>query len=225
MKILYTLLVASFFVSCSTAQTKTVDAAKFNAEINNSGNIILDVRTAEEFESGHITGALQADWNNQAQFIERIASIDKHAEIYIYCLAGGRSNAAMNYMAQQGYTHITNLKGGINAWNQAGLPVEGQSNVPQLTLKDFTASIPQKGTILVDFSATWCPPCKKMEPIIASLEKQKYQVMRIDGGEQKDLSAAMKISGFPTIIIYKDGVETYRKTGIISEEELLKALQ
>lgn len=225
MRIVFGIVLIAVFSQCTNAQNKTVAAAAFKAEIVDSNVIILDVRTAEEYASGHIHGALQADWNNPKQFEERVAAIDKNAPIYVYCLAGGRSAAAQNYLVEHGFKNITNLKGGITAWNQAGYPTEGESNVAQISKKEYLASIPSSGTVLVDFGAIWCPPCKKMEPIVQSLVNQKYQVIRIDGGAQKELVADMKISAFPTFIIYKDGKETYRKTGIVSEEELIKEMQ
>lgn len=222
--------------SCSNAQTEermvtnkegvkatTVTAETFQKDIEQPNIVILDVRTAGEYESGHIDRALQADWTNQNEFKERVKAIDKNAPIYIYCLGGGRSAAAQNYLIQNGFTNITNLQGGINAWNQAGYPTVGNSNVPQISRKDYEASIPKEGTVLVDFSAEWCPPCKKVEPIVKSLEEEGTQVIRIDGGNQKELCKDMQITGFPTLIIYQNGKEVTRKTGLISESEL-KAL-
>lgn len=223
---------------CSNAQTEeqvvankkevkatTVNAETFKKDLEQPDIVILDVRTAGEYESGHINHALQADWTNQSEFKERVKAIDKNAPIYIYCLGGGRSAAAQNYLVQNGFTNITNLQGGINAWNQAGYPTVGTTNVTQISLKEYEASIPKEGTVLVDFSAEWCPPCKKVEPIVKSLEEEGTQVIRIDGGNQKELCKAMQISGFPTLIIYKNGKESARKTGLISEAALKALLQ
>jgi rhodanese-related sulfurtransferase len=94
---------------------------------------VLDVRKATEFKNGHLKNALQADWTNKQQFFERIKYVDKDRPVYIYCLAGGRSAAAAAWMRENGFTKVVELSGGINAWKNAGKPVEGNTNVKQMT--------------------------------------------------------------------------------------------
>lgn len=241
MKIIYSLGFSLILISCSSAQTETkevvksqaslqatastVDASTFQKNMHETNAVILDVRTAGEYESGHIEGALQADWTNSTQFTERIQAIDKNAPVYIYCLGGGRSAAAQSYLIKNGFNKVVNLQGGINAWNQAGLPTVGTQNVKQISRKEYDASIPKTGTVLVDFSAEWCPPCKKVEPLLKELENEGTQIIRFDGGSQKELCAALQVSGFPTLILYKDGKEVKRHVGLISKEELAAFMQ
>jgi thiol-disulfide isomerase/thioredoxin len=99
------------------------------------------------------------------------------------------------------------------------------TSVPQISMKQFLASIPADKTVLVDFGAEWCPPCKKMEPIVGQLEAEGTTVIKVDGGAQKDLCKEMQIGAFPTFIVYKNGVETFRKTGLMTEEALKEALK
>jgi len=202
-----------------------LDPKAFELAIQTSGIQLLDVRTAGEYESGHIKGALQADWTNKTQFQERVAALDKTRPVYVYCLSGGRSGAAQQWMLSNGFTNVINMQGGMNTWNQAGLPVEGTSKVSQISKKDFMKSIPVDKTVLVDFGAEWCPPCMKMAPIVDELEKAGTTVIKIDGGTQKDLCKEMQIGAFPTFIVYKNGVETWRKTGVVTKEELEAALK
>lgn len=242
MKFIYSLGISVALLSCSNAQTETeqtkiektttqqvisttVDPSTFQKNMTEANAVILDVRTAGEYETGHISGALQADWTNQTQFSERIQAIDKNAPVYIYCLGGGRSSAAQNYLIQNGFTKVINLRGGINAWNQANLPTEGVQNVKQITLKEYEVSIPKKGIVLVDFSAEWCPPCKKVEPLLKDIETKGTQIIRFDGGTQKELCNTLKISGFPTLILYKDGKEVKRHVGLITAEELAELIK
>ena len=221
-------VVLAFILLISGALNSTfaqvLDPKAFELAIQTPGIQLLDVRTAGEYESGHIKGALQADWTNKTQFQERVAALDKTKPVYVYCLSGGRSGAAQQWMLSNGFTTVTNMQGGMNAWNQAGLPVEGASKVPQISKKDFMKSIPTDKTVLIDFGAEWCPPCKKMAPIVDELEKEGNTVIKIDGGTQKELCKDMQISAFPTFIVSKNGVEIWRKTGIVSKEELQQAL-
>ena len=209
----------------AVTHAQVLDPKAFELAIQTAGIQLLDVRTAGEYESGHIKGALQADWTYKTQFQERVAALDKSKPVYVYCLSGGRSGAAQQWMLSNGFTQVTNMQGGMNAWNQAGLPVEGASKVPQISKKDFMKSIPTDKTVLVDFGAEWCPPCKKMAPIVDELEKAGTSVIKIDGGTQKDLCKEMQIGAFPTFIVYKNGVETWRKTGVVTKEELEAALK
>ncbi|MFY7990506.1 MAG: thioredoxin domain-containing protein [Fluviicola sp.] len=218
-------LLLLLFAAPTITNAQVLDPKAFELAIQTSGIQLLDVRTAGEYESGHIKGALQADWTNKTQFQERVAALDKTRPVYVYCLSGGRSGAAQQWMLNNGFTNVINMQGGMNAWNQAGLPVEGTSKVSQISKKDFMKSIPVDKTVLVDFGAEWCPPCKKMAPIVDELEKAGTTVIKIDGGTQKDLCKEMQIGAFPTFIVYKNGVETWRKTGVVTKEELEAALK
>lgn len=188
---------------------------------------ILDVRTAAEFKTGHIKNALQADWSQQQQFLDRIQYVDKDRPVYIYCLVGGRSAAAAAWMRQNGYREVRELTGGINSWKRAGKPLEGSSTEPQLTMEQFMASIPKDKTTLVDVGATWCPPCIKMQPVVDEIEKSLGKdkvLMKIDAGVHTELLKALDIEPIPVFIVYKNGKEVWRKQGIVSKEELLSHL-
>lgn len=188
---------------------------------------ILDVRTAGEYQSGHLKNALQADWNNAAQFKERTAALNKNIPVYVYCLSGGRSAAAAQWLQQQGYNNVVALKGGMNSWKQSGKPVETTVAAVQMNMTDYNTLIKSDGTYLVDFGAEWCPPCKKMEPVLNDLEKSagsKFKLIKVDGGVHTNVMTALKVVSLPTFIIYKKGKETWRKEGIVTIEELRAAL-
>lgn len=194
-----------------------------------SGNIqVLDVRKATEFKTGHIKNALQADWTNKDQFFDRIQYVDKDRPVYIYCIAGGRSAAAAEWMRSNGYKSVIELSGGLLAWKNAGKPVEGSSNEKQMTLEEYQASIPAGNTVLVDFGAEWCPPCVKMEPVLAAIKKDaslKFDFIKIDAGIHSELMKSMNIESIPVFIVYKNGKETWRKQGLVSQEELSAQLK
>ena len=223
-----TLLFSVIIFSC-TAQTKTsLTADEFEKEITTKENIqILDVRTPGEFFSGHIKNALQADWNDKAEFERRLAFIDKNKPVYVYCLAGSRSAAAADKMRKSGYTNVYQLTGGTNAWRAANKPLEGKSTEKQMSINELNTAINASKTVLVDFGASWCPPCKQMEPVLQSLtenNKGKFTLVKVDGGRDQDILQAYKVTALPVFIVFKDGKEVWRKDGIATEKELAEQL-
>ena len=230
MKHLLPLFCCLLILSCSSQsqQTDKIEAIEFSKAINKPGIQILDVRTSQEFNSGHIENSLWADWLNKSQFLERVQHIDREKPVYIYCLSGGRSHAAASWMRTNGFKNVIELVGGINAWKYNNLPLAGMSNEPQLTLEQYQKSIPPKGTVLVDFGATWCPPCVKMEPVLKSLLADKslhFTLSKIDAGIHTNLLKSMSIESIPVFIVYKDGKEIWRKQGIFKKEELSAQLK
>lgn len=85
--------------------------------------------------------------------------------------------------------------------------------------------------ILIDFSASWCPPCKMMkedvwpDATIAQLASSKYIPLFVDVDEQQALASKYSVDAIPTVLILdKDGQTLFRKTGYISVPDLTRAL-
>ena len=230
MKNVWFLLLLFSIASCKGQQdsSRKLDPGAFEKGISKPGIQVLDVRTAGEFKSGHIKNALQADWTDKQQFNDRIQYVDKNKPVYIYCLAGGRSAAAAEWMRQNGFKNVMELVGGINAWKRENKPLEGMGNEEQMTIEQYWSLIPKDNTTLVDFGAPWCPPCVKMAPVIDELEKTKdldFHLVKVDAGLHTDVMKALNIEPIPEFIIYKNGKEVWRKQGIVTKEELVQQLQ
>ena len=89
---------------------------------NNEDNhyfIILDVRTADEYKSGYIIGAINIDYYS-TEFQADIGKLDKNKQYLVYCKAGVRSAAAVRIMLDLGFQKTQNLDGGITKWIQDG---------------------------------------------------------------------------------------------------------
>lgn len=224
------ILSATFLFSIQAfSQSKiTIPVADFDKGIHQKNIQLLDVRTQREYNSGHLKNSFLADWTDRKTFQDRIQSLDKNKPVYAYCLSGGRSNAAAIWLKQQGFKEVYNLDGGIVAWKRNSKPVEGVEFVKQISSDDFFKSLPKNKTVLVDIGAVWCPPCKKMEPVIKELQKDNgnlFSLVNVNGGEQDTLAKTLNADSFPTFIIYKKGKEVWRKQGIVSKEELLSQLK
>ncbi len=230
MKITVTFFLAlSMFISYTTgAQQTDLSVVEFKKGLEKASVQILDVRTQTEYNSGHLQNAFLADWTKPDVFSERIKSLNKNNPVYVYCLSGGRSGAAADKLRQKGFKEVYNLQGGMMAWKGAQMPVEGKVIAEAITMEEFFSKIPTNKTVLVDIGAVWCPPCKKMEPVIKDLVQQKqldFVLITIDGGAQEKLATDLHADAFPTFIIYKNGKETWRQSGIVSKETLIQRLK
>lgn len=215
------LAVAACLLSTSYAVAQSVNVETFDKGMHAANVQIFDVRTAGEYNSGHISGSLQADYTNQTEFVDRVQYLDKQKPVYIYCLSGGRSSAAAKWMRENGFKEVVEMDGGIRAWKEAGKLLEGAGPEKQLAVGDFRESI-QKGLVLVDVGAAWCPPCRAMEPVLQQfLEKHKdVQLVKVDGGKDQEVMEAISAKKLPTFVFYKNGKEQWRKEGIMEAKEL-----
>jgi len=105
------------------AGIKTISAAEAYAIFGKSGVIFLDVREPDEFNAGHIPGAINIPRGLlESRVGEQIT--DKNTTIVVYCRSGVRSALASATLVKMGYKGILNMDGGWKAWQKAGYPVE-----------------------------------------------------------------------------------------------------
>ncbi|HOY49404.1 MAG TPA: rhodanese-like domain-containing protein [Chryseolinea sp.] len=92
-----------------------LDVATFQSKVKESSNaVVLDVRTAEEFKTGNIEGAINIDFK-ASDFEQKIANLDKSKTYFVYCLSGIRSAKAADRMSELGFTSLYTLDGGYRA--------------------------------------------------------------------------------------------------------------
>jgi rhodanese-related sulfurtransferase len=108
--------------SSSNEATKKVDPVEFSEVIAQPGVIILDVRTPEEFNAGHIANAININMAD-SKFSSEVSKLDKNATVAVYCRSANRSAVATKEMAELGFTDMYDMQGGIIDWEAAGGPV------------------------------------------------------------------------------------------------------
>lgn len=221
----YVFLLIITFSSCdSIAQQKlSITVTEFESKWQTGSYQLLDVRTTGEYKTGHLKNSLQADWLNKQQFEERARHLNKSKPVLVYCASGVRSEQAARWLLKQGFTEVFNLKGGTSAWQIAGRQLEADVATEQMTVNVFQQKVQTGGIVLVDIGAEWCPPCKKMEPVIHQLQAEltgKFKLIKVDGGNDIEVMKHVKADALPTFIIYKNGKEIWRDFGIISKEIL-----
>lgn len=88
---------------------------------------------------------------------------------------------------------------------------------------NFKNFINQTQLTIVDFYATWCPPCKMLAPIVEELAKEAngYAIAKIDIDQAIDIANEYGVMSIPTIIFYKNGEEIHRLVGFRNKDELL----
>ncbi|NQU86285.1 MAG: thioredoxin [Mariniphaga sp.] len=104
--------------------------------------------------------------------------------------------------------------------------VKKSSKILIVNKKNFSG-ITRRGLVLVDFWAAWCQPCKLMLPVlneIAETESVDVKVAKVNVEYEKQLAAKFKIKNIPTCIIFKDGVEYKRFSGVKTKRFLLKEI-
>lgn len=82
--------------------------------------------------------------------------------------------------------------------------------------------------VLLDFTATWCAPCRVLKPILAKLATEgagRFKVRVVDGDENPGLAVRYGVRGFPTTIAFANGKEIGRQVGLTTKERLLKLVE
>ncbi len=102
----------------TAAKEETLPSKKFDKRMKKRNTVVMDVRTAEEYASGHIPNSLNIDVQ-QEDFTSRIQSLDKSKTYLLYCRSGKRSAKALNIMKENGFDKVYHLEGGITAWKGA----------------------------------------------------------------------------------------------------------
>ena len=98
--------------------------AKEFAELQLSDtDVILDVRTLDEWNEGHLTGAIHIDYFSDS-FEDDITHLDKSKTYYVYCRSGKRSKDAIHVMHRQGFEHCINITDGILGLEKTSLTIE-----------------------------------------------------------------------------------------------------
>ena len=85
-------------------------------------NVILDIRTKEEYLGGHLANSKNIDYY-ASDFKEELNKLDKQQTYLIYCRSGNRSSTALQIMKGLGFSKVYELEGGLNAWTTDNLPI------------------------------------------------------------------------------------------------------
>lgn len=112
-----------FLLSASLAGAQRMNASEFQKALQAKGGVLVDVRTAAEFASGHLNGAILIDFR-EPSFLKRMEAYRNKPSVLIYCASGNRSGQALQQLNGKGFKNVSDLLGGMGAWRAAGYPVK-----------------------------------------------------------------------------------------------------
>jgi rhodanese-related sulfurtransferase len=146
----------------NTSNTKTINTSitveEFEKKLSDGNAQLIDVRTPEEYNQGHLKGALNYNINS-SEFENQLSKLDKNKPVLVYCLSGGRSGSAAEMMADKGFTEVYNMQGGIMKWIAANKKLDEvivSATNKGMTEADFNQLLKSDKFVLVDYNAKWC---------------------------------------------------------------------
>jgi thioredoxin 1 len=90
---------------------------------------------------------------------------------------------------------------------------------------NFENIIQSEKPILIDFFATWCGPCKMLAPILKEVKEslgERITILKIDVDKNQGLSTKYQVRGVPTMILFQNGNQLWRQSGVLTKEEIIK---
>lgn len=100
-------------------------------------------------------------------------------------------------------------------------------NVLELTSGNFDETVKGSGTVLVDFWAEWCGPCKMLAPLLDQLADEhvgKVKITKVNVDQEEDLARKFNVSSIPTLVIFKDGEVAEQLVGMTPKATLEQKL-
>ncbi len=216
------------FQSCGQqGEVKHLSAKDFQQQITDSTGILLDVRTIQEFNNGHLEGAQQLNFYDR-NFGAMLLELPKEKPIFLYCNTGYRSAIAARFLVQQGYTRVYNMQRGIMEWNINRLPVVRGAGEPtnqenHFDINQLVTIINHDSLVFIDFYAPWCAPCQRMMPLVDSLIEEfsgRVHILKINADASQELVREMRIPGVPYFVLFHNGNIAFHKGGMMTRKEI-----
>ncbi|SDB61184.1 thioredoxin [Flavobacteriaceae bacterium MAR_2010_188] len=93
---------------------------------------------------------------------------------------------------------------------------------------NFSEIINGDKPVLIDFFATWCGPCKVLGPILEEVKEElgeTAKIIKIDVDKNQELASKYQVRGVPTMILFKNGKQVWRQSGVLQKKEILEVIK
>ncbi|SFF11692.1 thioredoxin [Flavobacterium xueshanense] len=94
-------------------------------------------------------------------------------------------------------------------------------------MNNFDTIIQSEKPVLIDFFATWCGPCKMLGPVLKEVKDSlgdRVSIIKIDVDKNQQISSQYQVRGVPTMILFQNGKQLWRQSGVLSKEEIIKTI-
>ncbi len=92
---------------------------------------------------------------------------------------------------------------------------------------NFQKLINSEKPVLVDFFATWCGPCQTLGPILKQVKDElgeRVSIIKVDVDKNQQVAAAFQVRGVPTMMLYQNGKQLWRQSGVLSKDDIIKII-
>ncbi len=177
---------------------------------------IIDARSPEEFALNHLHEAVNFTLQSQ-NYEALVKNLDASKPVFVYSIQNGRSSALSKDLRNRGFKEIYELEKGIGNWVGSGKPIFTTAS-KSTSASDFHETLLTNHLVLVDIGSKFCSACKKVKPILETLRQENSNTLKIvelELEENPELIASLKtVTGFPYLILYKQGEIVWKKAGI-----------
>ena len=94
-------------------------------------------------------------------------------------------------------------------------------------MNKFNNIINSENPVLVDFFATWCGPCQMLSPVLKQVKAnlgERITIIKIDVDKNQELASKFQVRGVPTMMLFKEGKQLWRQSGVLSKEEIIRII-
>ncbi len=95
-------------------------------------------------------------------------------------------------------------------------------------MSSFKELLSKNKVVLVDFFAEWCGPCKAMAPVLKEVKEEladQVAIIKIDVDKNQPLSSTYNVRGVPTLILFVDGQQKWRQSGVLSKQDIVSIIK
>lgn len=229
LKIALLALLVVFTVEVKAQSSALLSLEAFTAKLKQAKEPqILDARSAEEFAQNHIKGAVNVD-AKAADYQQKLDGLDKGKPTFVYSIANGRSTVLSRELRAKGFKEVEELPGGLANWIGSGYPIISTTKKGvSLSKAQFDELAASSQLVLVDFGSKYCGACKKLVPVLDSLKANSAftpKVISIEVYDNTNLAKELKVNVLPTLVLYKNGKEVWKKQGFSSTAQVIAQTQ